>query len=169
MLLNPAKYLIKASNRRCPSLRDAKSKPSKHQFPFCSLFLSSLSLSRIPCALLTGTLVSGVASGDTEGSVGTSLERSGHLALLDLLDGDVGRSNGEDGGDGGSLVDLGEIGLGVTLLGGVGSAGEEDQALLVGLEAGDVGGQGLLGEVLSAGVDRNADGGSELAGNTSLL
>lgn len=94
---------------------------------------------------------------------------SGDVALADLLEGDVGGGNREDSGDGGSLLDLGDVGLGVALLGGVGPAGEEDQSLLVGLEAGDVGGQGLLREVLSAGVDGDADGGSEGLGDTSFL
>lgn len=67
------------------------------------------------------------------------------------------------------LLDLGDVGLGVTLLGGVRSAGKEDQALLVSLETGDVGGKGLLAEVLAAEVDGNADGGSESLGDTGLL
>ena len=95
--------------------------------------------------------------------------RGGNVALLDLLESDVGGSDGESGSDVGDPLDLGDVGLGVTLLGGVGSAGEEDEAILVGLEAGDVGGKGLLGEVLATGVDGNADGGSEGAGDASLL
>lgn len=67
------------------------------------------------------------------------------------------------------LLDLGDVGLGVTLLGGVGSAGEEDQSLLVGLEAGNVGSKGLLAEVLSTEIDSDADGGSESLGDTGLL
>ena len=48
--------------------------------------------------------------------------------------------NRQGGGDGvAALSSLDDVGLGVTLLGGVGLAGEEDEALLVGLEAGDVG------------------------------
>ena len=93
----------------------------------------------------------------------------GHVALLDLLDSNVGGGDGENRGDKRGLLDLGDVGLGVTLLGGVGSAGEDDQSLLVSLEAGDVGGQGLLAEVLSAEIDGNADGGSESLGDTGLL
>ena len=93
----------------------------------------------------------------------------GDLVLLDLLEADVGGGNGDGSGQGSGLLDGGDVGLGVTLLGGVGSAGEEDEALLEGLEAGDVGGEGLLAEVLSSGVDGDADGGSEGTGNTSLL
>lgn len=77
--------------------------------------------------------------------------------------------NRQGGGDGGDLVELGDVGLGVTLLGGVGLAGEEDEALLVGLEAGDVGGKALLAQVLSAEVDRDTDGGSQRLGDTGLL
>lgn len=113
--------------------------------------------------------MTGVAAGDTEGTVGTALNLGGDVALLDLLDGEVGRGNGEGGGEVGGAVDLGDVGLGVTLLGGVGLAGEQDQALLVSLEAGDVDGQGLLREVLAAGVDGDTDGRSLEAGDTSFL
>lgn len=104
-----------------------------------------------------------------EGDVGAALDGGGHFTLLDLLEGDVGGGDGEDGGNVGGLVDLGEVGLGVTLLGGVGLAGKQDQALLVGLEAGDVDGQGLLGQVLATEVDGDTDRGSQGTGNTSLL
>lgn len=46
---------------------------------------------------------------------------------------------------------------------------EEDQAGLVGLEAGDVGGERFFGVVCSAGVDCDADCGSEFAGDTGFL
>lgn len=134
-----------------------------------SLFLVGLGLGRVPRALLPGALEAGVAAGDAEGSVGAGLDGGGDLALLDLLDGDVGGDDGDDGGDGGGLVEAGDVGLGVALLGGVGPAGEEDQAVLVGLEAGDVGGQGFLGEVLAAGVDGDADGAGEGLGDAGLL
>lgn len=61
------------------------------------------------------------------------------------------------------------LGRGVTLLGGLGVAGEEDEAGTVSLEALDVGGEGLLGKVLATRVDGDTDGGCELAGNTSSL
>lgn len=48
-------------------------------------------------------------------------------------------------------------------------AGEEDEAGLVGLEAVNIGLEGFDGEVLAAGVDGDADGGSELARDTSFL
>lgn len=130
---------------------------------------SALGLRLIPDTLLTSTLVSLVASGGAQSSVSSTLDGCGHLALLDLLDGKVGRGNGEDGGNGGSTVDLGDVGLGVTLLGGVGLARQQDQSLSVGLEAGHVDGQALLREVLSAVVDRDTDGAGQRTGNTSLL
>lgn len=109
-----------------PSPRDAKQpkKNLKHQFPcfslLCFLFLgSALGLGLISSTLVTGTLVSLVASGGAQGGVGSTLNGGGHLALLDLLDSKVGGGNGQDGGDGGGPVDLGDVGLGVTLLGGV--------------------------------------------------
>lgn len=61
------------------------------------------------------------------------------------------------------------LGAGLTLLGGLGVAGEEDKASLVGLQALNVGLEGLLAEVLAAGVDGDTDGASELAGDVGLL
>lgn len=57
----------------------------------------------------------------------------------------------------------------VALLGRLGLAREENQALLVGLQALDVGLEGLFGEVLAAWVNGNADGWRQLAWNTGLL
>ena len=65
-----------------------------------------------------------------------------------------------------ALGSLDVLGGGVTLLGLAVAAGEEDEALPVFLEALDVGLEALLGEVLAAGVDRDTDGASELAGDT---
>lgn len=79
-------------------------------------------------------------------------------------DGEGGGGVGDGAGDGLELV-LG----GVALLGLVALLGEEDQALLVGLEALDVGGQGLLGDVLAASIDGDTDGGGVLAGDASGL
>jgi hypothetical protein len=50
-----------------------------------------------------------------------------------------------------------------------GFAGEEDQAGLVGLEAGDVEGEGFFGGGASAGVDGDADCGGEFAGDAGFL
>lgn len=79
-------------------------------------------------------------------------------------DGEGGGGVGDGAGDGLELV-LG----GVALLGLVALLGEQDQTLLVGLEALDVGGQGLLGDVLAAGVDGDTDGRGVLAGDASGL
>lgn len=137
---------------------------------FANLFLrSALSLSLILSTLLTSTLVSLVASCGTQSRVGTTLDGLGHLALLDLLDGKVGGGDGHDRRNGGGLVDLGQVRLGVTLLGGVGLARKQDEALPVGLEAGHVDGQALLGEILAAVVDRDTDGAGQRSGNASLL
>ena len=67
------------------------------------------------------------------------------------------------------LLELGDVGLGVALLGSVGAAGEQDELLLVGLQAADVDGKSLLAEVLAAVVDGDTDCGSETMGNASLL
>lgn len=74
------------------------------------------------------------------------------------------------GGDGDGGRDSLELLLGrVALLGLVALLGEEDQALGVSLEALDVGGQGLLGDVLATSIDRDTDGRSILAGDASGL
>lgn len=49
------------------------------------------------------------------------------------------------------------------------AAGEEDQTLAVGLQAGDVGGEGFNREVGTAGVNADADGGGEFAGDAGFL
>ena len=67
------------------------------------------------------------------------------------------------------LGGLDVLSRGVALLGRLGLAGEEDELALVSLQALDVGLERLLGQVLAAGVDRDTDGGSELAGNASSL
>lgn len=167
--MNRAKNSLRVSTNVTTSKETQRAKTLKHQFPFASLFLSALSLSLILSTLLTGTLVPGVASGNTQGTVGTTLNSLGHLVLLDLPNSQVGGFDGQDGGDVRGLVDLGDVGLGVTLLGSVGLAGQEDQALLVGSEAGNVDSEALLADVLATVVDGDADGASQRSGNTSLL
>jgi hypothetical protein len=112
--------------------------------------------------------VPGVAPGHPELPVGTALDGLGHVG-----DGDLGHGLGVDDGEGGREVldglHLGQVGLGVTLLGGVGAAGQHDEAALVLLEAGDVEGEGLLAEVLAAVVDRDTDGRGVLAGDAGGL
>lgn len=117
-----------------------------------------------------------VGASDTESAVGVL--GAWVVADLAVLDSDFV-------GDGESLVGeldlavvelvadlLGSIDLvlrGVTLLRRLDLAGEEDEALLVLLEAQDVGLERLLGQVLAAGVDSNTDGGRQLAWDTSFL
>jgi len=69
----------------------------------------------------------------------------------------------------GLLGGLGVLGGSLAVLGRLALAREEDEAALVGLQALDVGLEGLLGEVLAARVDGDTDGGRELAGNAGLL
>jgi len=61
------------------------------------------------------------------------------------------------------------LGRSLTGLGGLGLAGEEDEASLVGLQALDVGLERLLGQVLAAGVDGDTDGGRQLAWDAGFL
>jgi hypothetical protein len=61
------------------------------------------------------------------------------------------------------------VGRSVASLGLAVGAGEDDEALLVFLQASDVGLEGLLGEVLSSRVNGDTDGRSELSGNTGFL
>lgn len=120
-----------------------------------------------------------------------SLAQSSESILLAL--GDIGfadLSNGLGGSevlDGEGGLDAGGVSVNRTLGGeGLGSssnffgrcvellvlaalAGEEDQSALVLLETSDIGGKRFLGDILAAVVDGDADCGSELAGNASLL
>ena len=61
------------------------------------------------------------------------------------------------------------LGWGIAVLWRLDLAREEDETLLVGLQALDVGLEGLLGQVLAAWVDGDTDGWRKLAGNASLL
>jgi hypothetical protein len=113
--------------------------------------LLSTSVTEEPVGLLGGGLVVGD---------GALLESNGVV-------------DGQDTGGGGDdvlalLGSLDVLGGSVTALGLAVAAGEEDEALLVLLEALDVGLEALLGKVLAAGIDGNADGARELAGNASL-
>ena len=138
--------------------------------PKTSLFLGSLGLGLLPHTLLPDAHQAGVGPRLPEGLVGTALDVLGQGALGDLAEaGGDGLGNAESGGDVlcglGGLLALGGVGL----LGLVGLAGEDDQAGLVSLEALDVGREGLLGEVLAAGIDGDADGGGVELGNASGL
>lgn len=132
-------------------------------------------------ALLALATVTGLGAGVTQTAVG-SLLTGGHRVTLDLGDGlgESGVVDGEGSADAGGdaltlavsesgLDGLDVLGGGVQLLELTALAGEEDQAGLVVLEAGDVLDQGLLGVVGAAVVDRDTDGGGELLGDASLL
>jgi hypothetical protein len=77
----------------------------------------------------------------------------------------LGLAVGSEGGLGG--VDL--VSGGVELLELAALAGEQDQAGLVVVEAGDVGDERLLGVVGAAVVDGDADGARQLLGNAGFL
>ena len=87
----------------------------------------------------------------------------------------VGRVIGSNAADHALDLVTGSNGVGALVLGGVlgldlvGLAGEDDQASLVGLEALDIGGEALLGEVLATGIDGDTDGGSVKLGDTGSL
>lgn len=125
--------------------------------------------------------MAGLGASVTQAAVSSLLTR-GHRVTLNLGDGllEGGVVDGEGstnaGGDTLTLA-VSESSLdGIDLLGGrvellelTALAGEEDQAGLVVLEAGDVVDQGLLRVVGAAVVDRDTDGGGELLGDASLL
>lgn len=137
-----------------------------------SLFvLGSLRLGLVPGPLLPLASVALVGALGTQLAESTALDGCGHVGLLDLGDGLVDAGNGESGTGGGDALGGGlELLLGrVALLGLVALLGEQDQAGGVGLEALDVGGEGLLGQVLAAGIDGDTDSGSVLAGDTGSL
>ena len=94
------------------------------------------------------------------------------VAKLALLD-SGSLDNGESSSGGGDVLTLlgclNILGRSVTSLGLARATGEDDEALLVLLEALHVGLEGLLGEVLAAGIDGDANGGCELAGDSSSL
>lgn len=147
------------------------------------LFLGSFGLISLGLgSLLTSTEIASLATCLTQSSVSVILTLR-KIRSADLSNGLGGRDvlDGEDGLDAGGVslnLALGGEGLGGSsnVLGGgvellvlAALAGEEDQAVLVLLETSNIGGKGLLRDVLAAVVDGDADCGSELAGNTSLL
>lgn len=150
-------------------------KPEPLHCPTLLLRSSSLiSLALGP--LLPGTDETRITSCSTECLVGV-LGTLGHITLLDRAD-SVLQSRVDDGKDGvcevadgvgvlvgGSNILLGRIGLLVLS----GTAGEDDKALLVSLQALDIDGESIGGEVGTARVDRDTDGGSVLARNASFL
>lgn len=146
----------------------------ENKLPFtrcCLLLLSLLLLSLLPSPLLTLALVALVGALVAQLAESTTLDRLGQLRLLDLGNGRGDGGNGESGTgrEDGVLNGLEVLLGGVGLLGLVGLLGEEDEAGGVSLQALHVGSKRLLGKVLAAGVDRDADGRSVLAGDTGGL
>lgn len=140
-------------------------------FTSCLLLLSLLLLSLLPGPLLPLAGVALVGALVTQLAESTTLDGLGQLGLLDLGNGRGNGGNGEGGArrEDGVLNGLEVLLGGVGLLGLVGLLGEEDEAGGVSLQALDVGSEGLLGEVLAAGIDRDADGRGVLAGNAGGL
>lgn len=163
--------LVAAASNKAPrhhKRRQQSSSGSKDR-DVLRLFLGSLGLGRVAGALLLLAQVAGLGSRVAELAVSTALDGLGEVGLRDLGEAGGGLLDGEGGGEGLDGLGLGEVDLGVALLDLVGAAGEDDEALLVGLEAGDVGGQGLLAQVLAAAIDGDTDGGSVKAGDTGGL
>lgn len=134
------------------------------------LFLGGLGLGLLLRALLPDTNQAGVRPRLPERLVRTTLDARGQLALRDLGEGGSnGLLDAENVADmpcglGGLLV-LGGIGL----LGLVGLARENNEALLVLLQALDVDREALLREVLAAGIHGDTDGAGIVLGNASSL
>lgn len=146
----------------------------ENKLPFtrcCLLLLSLLLLSLLPSPLLTLALVALVGALVAQLAESTTLDRLGQLGLLDLGNGrgDGGNGEGGTGREDGVLNGLEVLLGGVGLLGLVRLLGEENEAGGVGLQALYVGSERLLGEVLAAGVDRDADGRGVLAGDAGGL
>lgn len=136
-----------------------------------SLFLLGSSL-----VLLSGGTL-GAGTGVALLSALVAEEPVGILGRLIVGDGALFERNtvvdGQDAGGGRDdvlalLGGLDVLGGSITALGLAIAAGEEDEALLVLLEALDVGLEALLGQVLAAGVNGDTDGDRELAGDASL-
>lgn len=172
----PQYTLHPRSEKPTRSSSSARAEKLTHLFLGVGLLLG-LSLG----ASLTLAAVAGLSTRVTELAV-SSLLTLGEGVTLDLSDGLLGSGVGDGesstnvGGDTvtgtvgqGSLDGLDVLGGGVELLELTALAGEEDQASLVVLEAGNVGDQGLLGVVDTAVVNGDTDGGGELLGNASLL
>lgn len=149
--------------------------PTQKQRPLsnpCHLFLSRrLLVSLILCSLLPCAPVSGLTPCVSELPVCAAFNGLGQIALANLLDGGVDVDDGQTLLEAGhSLLGTSNLLLGrVTLLLLSGLAGEEDQAGTVLLEAGNVGGERFVGEVLAAGVNSDTDRGRKLAGDASFL
>lgn len=146
-----------------------RSRPATEILP---LFLSSGGLiSLLLCSLLPGTLVSRIGSQISQLSERTTLDRLWYIALLDLSESTSGVNNRK------TVLDVrdevaGGLGLlfgSITLLVLAEFAWEENETLLVLLEAVDVDSEGFDGEVLAAGIDGDTDGWCKLAWDSGFL
>ena len=112
-----------------------------------------------------------LGSGISQLSVSTTLNSLWHIALADLLNLSVNVDNWKGNLGGGSE----RLGSGNILLGSISLlvlaelAWEKNKTSAVSLQAGNVGGKGFVGEVLSSWVDGDTDGWRKLAWDTSLL
>lgn len=129
-----------------------------------SLVLLGL-LSLVPLALVAR---SGAGVAKSPESVLLLLGGLDLALLLDTLAGHgVDLEEGSNGHDLLGLLDLGS--RGVSLLGGLGVAGEQDELALVLVQPGNVLLEGLDGGVLATVIDGDTDGQSKLAGDLGLL
>lgn len=112
-----------------------------------------------------------LGSGISQLSVSTTLNSLWQIALADLLNLSVNVDNWKgDLGRGSERLGSGNILLGsIVLLVLTELSWEEDKTGTVSLQAGDVGGKGFVGEVLSSWVDGDTDGWRKLAWDSSLL
>ena len=112
-----------------------------------------------------------LGSGISQLSVSTTLNSLWKIALADLLNLSVNVDNWKGNLGGGSE----RLGSGNILLGSISVlvlaelAWEKDKTSAVSLQAGNVGGKGFVGEVLSSWVDGDTDSWRKLAWDTSLL
>lgn len=121
-------------------------------------------------SLVALALVAGVGAGNTESaeSVLLLLGLLDLALLLDTLAGDgVDLEERSNRCDLLGLLDL--LGGRVSLLGGLGVAGEEDELALVLVQPGNILLEGLDGGVLATVIDGDTDGESQLAGDLGLL
>ena len=140
------------------------------------LFLLALRLLRLGLGpLLPHADESRLAPDLPELLVRAALDVLRHLALFDLREAVLEAEAGVDGQDGGEALDavlvraLDVVLAAVEVFVLAGAAGEEDQARAVGLEAGDVEGERLFGQVLAARVEGDADCGGQFAGDAGFL
>lgn len=147
--------------------KNDRSKPRASTFRLFLLGSGLLLLSLLP--LLPLALVPLVGASDPQGAESVLLLLGGvNGALGDGLSGDsVDLEEVVDTDDLGGLLDL--LSGRVSLLGGLGVAGEDNELAPVLVQPGNVDLQRLDRGVLAAVVDGDTDGQSELAGDTSLL